>query len=179
MNEKTENFLNEYLDGTLNEQQRQEAARLLAESAEAQAFFDELQQTFVGLAELDDVPMRRDLSSSIMTQIEAERVSRWANWWLIGQIVGITILLVFAWPILKLLLAEAGGILEISANLQLFDAIPQFWQQLGSGVTAVFTTSTLSLPTFGLTPIQLTWLLGTAFVVWLLSNGLLLPFDSE
>lgn len=177
MDERTENLLNEYLDGTLDASHQDEAERLLAESEEAQAYLADLELLFADLADLEELPLARDLSQDIVAQLD-KPTAAWSNWWLVGQIIGVAVLLLFAWPMLQMSWFELETAVSLPTSTFSLDFISQFWQQLNDNLTAVSTTSS-NLPGLGLGPVQLTWLLASTFLIWILSNSYLLRNDSE
>lgn len=177
MDEKTELLLNEYLDGMLSEVEQREVESLLAESAEARAYLAELEQLFGTLTDLESVPLARDLTAEVMTQIELPTASLWSNWWLIAQVAGTAVLLLFAWPILQMGLAEITASFSPATTSVSLTFITDFWQQVRGWSTAVSTPA--PLPTFELSPVQLSLILGSAVLLWLLTNGYLLTNESE
>ncbi|MCP5099742.1 MAG: hypothetical protein GY943_29665 [Chloroflexi bacterium] len=180
MNEQQEQLLNEYLDGTLNEAEQQAAETLLATSAEARAFFAELQQMFIALDELDELPLMTDLSAQVMTQIVAEPATseRWIRWILLAQIAVASLVIMQLWPTLQGWLLRSQDVIATQLNTFTWPELT-IWQEIVAWVTAVLNQLTNATPTLNLASGQWSLLIILAFVAWLASNRFLVSNQNE
>ncbi len=173
MNEYNEQLLNEYLDGTLSDVQRQEAEKLLHDSAAARAFLADLQFTFAALDELDELPLMMDLSEPLLAQIESPTPTPiWARWLMLAQFTAATLLMIQLWPTIQSWLmnsrmATAVLIAELSW--------PQFslGRMLVEWETAVIQPFQTGIPSLGLATNQWSLLILLAFAAWVAGNRLL------
>ena len=175
MNQFDEFTLNEYLDGTLDEDTRQQVEQWLAESDAAQAMLAELQDTFSALDSLADVPLARDLSAAIVANIEGEETTVIPSWvrWLAGlQLIATIALSVALWPKWQPWLDAGRTALTLTFS-QI--EIPQInlGHQITVWITAVSQQIQLNAPTFELPTSQWGLLLALAFLAWLAGNRLL------
>ena len=97
MQEFNDDLLQEYLDGTLDEEARQGVEAHLAESPESRAQLAELEALFSSLTALPELPLSTDLSVAVMAQFGREtavtRLPRWLWGLLLGQLIVAALLL--------------------------------------------------------------------------------------
>ncbi|NKQ36903.1 MAG: hypothetical protein HF973_14995 [Chloroflexi bacterium] len=167
-----ETILQEYLDGELDEVQRQEVEALLVESAAAQAQLAEWQALYAAFDEVTDVPLTTDLSGQVTAQIErqtAVSASPWLRWLLLGQVVVVGILV---WQFLPLL-QTWWGYGRIAFTLPQFQ-LPAFtlWQ-IVTGWGTMLLARLDNLPTFSLPLSQWLLVIAVVLIIWLAGNRLL------
>ena len=178
--------LNEYLDDALPEAERQTVAAHLSTCAACQAELAELQQLFLALDAVPDLPLATDLSTAVEAKIvhkeavdsEQFTVNSWPL--LILELVAAGVLLFLLWPTVReWLLPGLSWQAQLTANVTW--PAPIFWPDLGGWVTAVShqlqTTSFIELPAA-----QWGLLIGAALIVWLAGSQLLFtnnPFPTN
>ncbi len=165
-------ILQEYLDGELDEAQRQEVEALLAESAAARAQLAEWQTLYTAFDGVADVPLTTDLTGQVTTQIERKTAvspAPWLRWLLLGQVVVAGILV---WQFLPLL-ETWWGYGRIAFTLPQFQ-LPAFtlWQ-IVTGWGTVLLARLDNLPTFSLPLGQWLLVLAVVLLIWLAGNRLL------
>jgi len=179
MNDYNEQLLNEYVDGTADDEQRKEAEILLNQSAEARAFLADLQHTFTLLDELDELPLKTDLSEQIIAHIEAPAPSPiWTRWILALQFMAAALLLTQLWPsmqawLMRNTLATTTLFTEFSWPQLSLDALFTGWE------TAVIQQFQTSIPSLNLATNQWSLLIMLAFAAWLAGNRLLFNNESS
>ena len=180
MQKFNDDLLQEYLDGTLDEEARQAVEAHLAESPEARAQLAELEALFSSLAALPELPLSTDLSAMVVAQIGREtavtRLPRWLWGLLLGQLVIAALLLGNVWSSLQAWLGSSRAITTdwlATVQLSLLDWLNEFW----AGVTAVWQQPNLPTITFDLPAAQWALLFGLALVVWLAGNRLMFTSD--
>ena len=77
MNHMTDFELNEYFDETLDASARREADSHLQSCTECRVRLEALQQVFSDLAELNEIKMPRDLTSSVMARLPQKQSHIW------------------------------------------------------------------------------------------------------
>lgn len=169
MNEYNEQLLNEYLDDTLDDVQRQEAEKLLHDSAAARAFLADLQRTFDALAGLDELPLMHDLSAQLLAKIEPPVLPPlWTRGLMLAQFVAASFLLMQLWPTVQGWLMDGMiGATVLAAEL----SWPPF--SLADWETAVMQQFQTGFPSLGLATNQWSLLIGLAFAAWIAGNRLL------
>ncbi|WP_420628794.1 anti-sigma factor family protein [Candidatus Leptofilum sp.] len=180
MNEFNEDYLHEYLDGTLDEQTRQAVEAHLAQSPGARAQLAELEGLFSSLDALPELPLGTDLSARVVAAVGQEtavtRLPRWVWGLLLGQMAIALLLLGNVWPSLLAWLDNGRAMAtDWLATVQLSTSalLTEFWAE----VTAVWQSPTLPTFTIELPTAQWGLLLGLALVVWLAGNRLLFTTD--
>ncbi len=111
--------LNEYLDETLPQQRRSQVEQHLAACPTCRRELAELQEVFVALAELPELPLPRDLSDVVMQRLHPQPALEPAFSWLIPavQLILACGLLVLAWSLLAPRLALETLVASTSALL--------------------------------------------------------------
>jgi hypothetical protein len=177
MNEIDEALLNEYLDGTLDEDRRRDVEALLARSPEARAMLVDLKQLFADFEALSDVSLETDLSASIVADIESQsssfRVnSRWLRFLLLGQLVVALLLFSRLWSSVPAWIEN--GRQAITAPLSSLDISPLLvWDEIVAWGTAVIEQINVPIPTINLPAGQWILLFALALIAWLAGNRLL------
>lgn len=181
MQKFNEDQLQEYLDGTLDDQTRQAVEAHLASSPAARAQLAELEALFSSLDALPELPLTADLSVEVMAEIRRETAvsAAWPRWvWglLLGQALIALLLLGTVWA---LLLDWLGNGRQLAASWLTTIQLPTlaFLQEFWAGVTAVWQSPSLPNLTFDLPTAQWALLFGLALVVWLAGNRLLFVND--
>lgn len=189
MKEFNEDYLHEYLDGTLDDETRQAVEAHLARSPEARAQLAELEALFSSLDALPELPLGTDLSVAVAAAIGRSTATsttlsagvtrplpRWVWGLLLGQVAVAALLLSRVWSSVSTWLGTGQSIATdwvASAQLSLLNALNEFWV----GMTAVWQPP--NLPTFSIDLPTAQWalLFGLALVVWLAGNRLLFTSD--
>jgi hypothetical protein len=189
MKEFNEDYLHEYLDGTLDDETRRAVEAHLARSPEARAQLAELETLFASFEALPELPLGTDLSVAVVATIGREMATsttlsagvarplpRWVWGLLLGQVVVAALLLGRVWSSVSTWLGTGQSIATdwvASAQLSLLNALNEFWV----GITAVWQQP--NLPTFPIDLPTAQWalLFGLALVVWLAGNRLLFTPD--
>ncbi|HID50904.1 MAG TPA: hypothetical protein EYP41_02560 [Anaerolineae bacterium] len=167
-----ETILQEYLDGELDEVQRQEVETLLAKSAAARAQLAEWQALYTAFDGVPDVPLTTDLAGQVTAQIAwqtAVSPTPWLRWLLLGQVVVVGILV---WRFLPLLETWRGDG-RIAFTLPQFQ-LPAFtlWQ-IATGWGTMLLARLDNLPTFSLPLNQWLLVIAVVLIIWLTGNRLL------
>jgi hypothetical protein len=181
MKDFNDDLLQEYLDGTLDEDTRQAVEAHLANSPEARAQLAELETLFSSLTALPELPLGTDLSVAVVAEIGRETavakpLPHWLWGLLLGQTVVAALLLGNVWS--SLLgwwnMGQAIGT-DWFATVQgsLLNWLEEFWQE----VTAVWQQPNLPAFSIDLPATQWALLFGLALVVWLAGNRLLFVND--
>lgn len=189
MDKFNDELLQEYLDGTLDDQTRRAVAAHLARSPEARAQLAELEALFSSLDALPELPLGTDLSVAVVTAIGRETAAsttlsagvarplpRWVWGLLLGQMAVAALLLGRVLPSLLDGLGIGRAITTdwlATVQMSLLGWVNEFWL----GVTAVWQQP--NLPTFSIDLPTAQWalLFGLALVVWLAGNRLLFVND--
>ena len=189
MKEFNEDYLHEYLDGTLDDETRRAVEAHLARSPEARAQLAELQALFASLEALPELPLGTDLSVAVVTAIGqgtatsttlsagvARPLPRWVWGLLLGQVVMAIVLLGRVWSALVDWWGTGQAIATdwlATVQMTLLSWVNEFWV----GITAVWQQP--NLPTFSIDLPAAQWalLFGLALVVWLAGNRLLFTSD--
>ncbi|MEZ4593809.1 MAG: zf-HC2 domain-containing protein [Chloroflexota bacterium] len=181
MKKFNEDLLQEYLDGTLDEETRQNVEAHLASSPEARAQLAELEALFSSLAALSELPLGTDLSVGVVAEIGRETavtkpLPRWLWGLLLGQVLVAALLLGSVWSSLLDGLGTSRAIATdwwATVQVSVLNWISEFWV----GVTAVLQQPNLPTVTIDLPAAQWALLFGLALVVWLAGNRLLFVRD--
>lgn len=181
MKEFNDDLLQEYLDGTLDDQTRRAVEAHLASSSEARAQLAELEALFANLEALPELPLSTDLSAAVVGEIRRETavarpLPRWLWGILLGQVVVAALLLGTLWSsLLDELSISQAMTTDWLATVQrsILNWASEFWV----GVTAVWQQP--NLPTFSIELPAAQWalLFGLALVVWLAGNRLMFVHD--
>jgi len=152
MNHLSDEQLNEYLDGALDERLKQKVTSHLEQCFECRARLDELQWLFFHLASLQEVQIGHDLTPGVLAQLPTRPVSR-LRWLALGM-QGLTVLVALIW-----LLAQSQDLFQAWISILEWSASQEWTFQIPS----------LTLEAYSLTP-----LLTATAVLWLVGNlGLL------
>jgi len=189
MKEFNEDYLHEYLDGTLDDETRRAVEAHLARSPEARAQLAELQALFASLEALPELPLGTDLSVAVVTAIGqgtatsttlsagvARPLPRWVWGLLLGQVVMAIVLLGRVWSALVDWWGTGQAIATdwlATVQMSLLGWVNEFWL----GVTAVWQQPNLPTLSIDLPTAQWALLFGLALVVWLAGNRLLFTSD--
>ncbi len=170
VNGLTDDRLNEYLDGELNETERQEVAAAIARSPEAQTRLAELEALFAAFADMPDVPLPTDLASGVLTSLTRPAPSpHWLHLLPLTQIVAAALLGVLFWGTLQSWWTYGRALLPTPLpHLEL----PNIDKMITGWVTAVTHVSMPSVQ-FNLALYQWAILISLALVIWLLGARLL------
>lgn len=181
MQEFNEDYLHEYLDGTLDEETRRMVEAHLASSQEARAQLAELEALFSSLAALPELPLTADLSAAIEAEIGQETAAskplpRWLWGLLLGQVLIAALLLGTVWSSLLGWWGTSQAIATdwlATAQLSFMNWMSEFWM----GVTAVWQQPAFPTFSFDLPAAQWALLFGLALIVWLAGNRLMFTSD--
>ena len=181
MKDFNDDLLQEYLDGTLDDETRQRVEAHLASSPEARAQLAELEMLFSSLEALPELALSTDLSAAVVTKIGQETavarpLPRWLWGLLLGQVVGALLLLSSVWSSLLDGLGTSQAIATdwlATVRLSFLTWMSEFWV----GITAVWQQPNLPNLTFDLPAAQWALLFGLALVVWLAGNRLMFVHD--
>lgn len=181
MQEFNEDLLQEYLDGTLDDETRQVVEMHLASSPAARARLAELQALFSSLEDLPELPLTKDLSEAVVMEIERETAAlsplpRWLWGFLLGQVLIALLLLRNVWASLLDWLGN-GRELAVSWISSVEQPTLTFLDRLWVEVTAVWQSPNLPNLTIDLPTGQWALLFGLALLVWLAGNRLLFTAD--
>ncbi len=174
--ELSDERLNEYLDGELDEVERQAVAAAIARSPEAQARLAELDSLFVALAALPDVPLERTLAPDVLTAITIPTATpRWLRLLPVAQILAAAFLVAWFWGTLQMWWQNGRALLPTS--LPPF-VLPDLHGVIDGWLTAV---TSLPVPTFQIDLALYQWiiLLTLALVIWLFGARLLFANPSR
>ena len=163
--------LNEYADGVLAAVEVQAVENHLESCPECRARLTELQGLFAVLDAVSDIPLMSDLSPSVLAEIEPIAVW-WHRWVIVLQMVTAVIFSILLWPAVETWLATSGTFTQEITNWWIQIALS--WEELVAWGTAVFQQVDTINPSFNLPTEQWFWLIGSALLIWLLGNGLLL-----
>ncbi len=170
----TEFQLNEYLDGALNEAERQAVEAHLAACGGCREALADLQAVFFALDEVAEVELTADLSARVLADLQVQPdASPWLRPLLLIQAAVVSGMAVWLWPTLRdwaLSMETAVRLLQTNFTLSL----PALWEQIGEWVTAVTQQIQSVRPAIPLANAQWTWLIILALVLWLAGNQLLL-----
>jgi anti-sigma factor RsiW len=180
--------LNEFLDGELDAPDRAGLEAHLAVCRECEGHLAELRQVYTALEAWPEVGLARDLSPAVLKAIRSPQPKlNWVSWVLAIQAVLVIGLLVAAWPFA--MQSEVGQTLWLLAQrsiaqvaVQALDTAGSLWagwlaevQVRLQAVQAV--GGLLQAPALRLPMVTLWALLGSAVLLWLVGNSLLLrPF---
>ncbi|MCC6602660.1 MAG: zf-HC2 domain-containing protein [Anaerolineae bacterium] len=189
MDKFNDELLQEYLDGTLDDETRRAVEAHLARSPEARAQLAELQALFASLEALPELPLTTDLSVAVVTAIGRETAAsttlsagvarplpRWVWGLLLGQVAVAVLLLGRVWSALVDWWGTGQAIATdwlATVQMSLLGWVNEFWL----GVTAVWQQPTLPTLSIDLPTAQWALLFGLALVVWLAGNRLLFVND--
>lgn len=177
MQEFNEDYLQEYLDGMLDEEARQAVEAHLASSPQARAQLAELEALFASLDGLPELPLATDLSAGVVAQIQQETavstsLPRWLWGLLLGQVAIALLLLGDRW---LSLLDWLGNGRQLA--FAWFDTVQlsttTFFEQLWANFTSLLQTPDLPNLAINLPTSQWALLFGLALLVWLAGNRLL------
>jgi len=189
MKEFNDDYLHEYLDGTLDAKTRQMVEAHLARSPEARAQLAELETLFASFEALPELTLGTDLSVAVVAEIGrstansttlsagvARPLPRWVWGLLLGQVVVAALLLGSVWSALVDWWGTGQAIATdwlATVQMTLLSWVNEFWV----GITAVWQQP--NLPTFSIDLPAAQWalLFGLALVVWLAGNRLLFVND--
>lgn len=175
--ELDENVLQDYLEGNLDPASREQVAAHLAQSAADRQRLAALESLLAAFAEMEEVPLERDLASPILATIQAQTAPTVPGWlhllpWL--QLAAAALLLLFFWTTWqsqwRLLRA---AFVDAAAAVPLPDVT--IWQSAQAWTTAVWQNIHLTPPQFNLPAYQWGWLLALTLIIWLLGNRLIFP----
>ncbi|VAW37431.1 hypothetical protein MNBD_CHLOROFLEXI01-3351 [hydrothermal vent metagenome] len=191
MQEFNEDYLQEYLDGTLDEDSRRAVEAHLATSPAARAQLAEMETLFAGLEALPEMPLAVDLSAGVVTRIRQETpalsrvevavstsLPRWLWLLLLSQIVGAVFLLGNRWSLLLDGLVNGRQLAAdwlSSIQLPSLTLIAQLW----ANFTELLQTPTLPNLSIDLPTSQWGLLLALALIIWLAGNQLLFTDSAE
>lgn len=181
MQEFNEDLLQEYLDGTLDDETRRAVEAHLANSPAARAQLAELEALFSSLDTLPELPLTRDLSAAVVAKIGWETavstpLPRWLWGLLLGQALIALLLLGNVWASL---LDWVGNGRDVATDwfatfqLSALAWLREFWAE----ITAVWQQPNLPNLTVDLPTSQWALLFGLALLVWLAGNRLLFTAD--
>ena len=175
-------ILNEYLDGNLNEPVQASVQAHLDTCAACEVRLAELQRVYAALQAWPEVALKRDLSPAVLRAIRPAQLT-WLGWVLALQAVLVIALLGLAWPFV----AQSGPGQALGQAIS--DVAVLVWQMAMAAWAgwlanwqAQLTTlreaaEQLQTPELRLPVIAVWLLLGSAGLLWLVGNGLLLrPF---
>lgn len=189
MQEFNDDYLHEYLDGTLNDETRQAVEAHLARSPGARAQLAEMEALFSSLDMLPELLLSTDLSVAVVAEIGTETATsttlsagvarplpRWVWGVLLGQVVVAALLLGNVWSSVSTWLGAGQSIATdwlATVQITVLNWVNEFWM----GITAVWQQP--NLPTFSIDLPAAQWalLFGLALVVWLAGNRLLFVRD--
>ena len=186
MNHLTDSQLNEYFDEALDTSARREIDSHLESCTECRARLEELQSVFSDLAELHEIKMPRDLTSSIMAHVPQKPSFRWNPFFAaqLGAVFGV--LFWFSMQAAEFILPTLNKLegLDLSKLIPTFQLIIPAFQipnllftipHLPSPLFnfSIFQLSNLqhlNLPTFQLSTFNLTFISTGIFILWLFGN---------
>ena len=172
MNHLDEFQLNEYLDGELDEAERQTVDTHLAACAGCQAALAELQSLFLALDEVAEVELAADLSARVLAELRPPATT-WLRPLLLTQAAAIVGMIIWLWPTLQ----EWAFMAETAVRLlqtTLTPTLPNLWQPIALWGTAVWRQLQLTRPAIPLANSQWTLLIILSLALWLTGNQLLL-----
>ncbi|GIK56262.1 MAG: hypothetical protein HND44_16820 [Chloroflexi bacterium] len=170
VNGLTDDLLNEYLDGELNETERQEVAAAITRSPEAQTRLAELEALFAAFTDMPDVPLPADLTPGVLASLTRPAPSpHWLRLLPLTQVVAAALLVVLFWGALQSWWTYGRALLPTPLPPV---ALPDVGEWISGWVTAV---TNLSLPSiqFNLALYQWAILISLALIIWLLGARLL------
>lgn len=177
-------LLQAYLDDEVSDAERQFVQAQLAENSAWQAALAEQLLVFEALAELEELPLTADLSARVLAALpQPPRISWQTRLLLTVQVGSVLLALLSLWPTLRQRLLFPT---PLAAFAQQQVALRGWWQQLLSwqpqlptlalpdwSPLAAWAQWQTAVPNMGLTTSQWALLLGAAFALWLVGNGLL------
>ena len=176
MNHVDEFQLNEYLDGELDEAERQAIAAHLATCADCRQALNELQTLFLALDELAEIELTADLLAPVLTELQAQTQPETIPWLrplLALQLAGVLAMLVWLWPSMQAWLKEgATTVGALFAGVEPIRLI--LWERMTTWGTAVLQQWQQARPDIDLAAGQWALLLGLALISWLAGNRLIL-----
>lgn len=166
MTHLTEETLNEYLDNALAPAIRADVDAHLAGCADCRSAFESMRSLFAEIESLPGMALERDLTSTVVAQIEAMSVKvsvpRPLGWALFAQGLAAVVILAALWPLVNF---SALQLPIVSLTWPTLPPLPDF-----SGL--------LTLPSFSLQldppVLLLVLMLVSASLLWFVGNGLLL-----
>ncbi len=165
--------LNEYLDGMLEAAEETAVRHHLASCPDCRARLTELQNLFSTLEEVAEMPLQIDLSQRIMAEIEpTSAIPLWSKWVMGVQLVTAVILTFSFWPMLQTYFTQATLFAENRWRLP--DWPQLILTRLTEWQTAVSQQLQPTTPLFNIPTEQWLWLIGFAFIAWLISSRWLL-----
>ncbi len=174
MTHLTEFQLNEYLDGELDEAERQSAAAHLAACADCREALADLQAVFFALDEVAEVELTTDLSARLLDDLQPQAApAPWLRPLLLIQAAAIVGMIIWLWPTLRawaLTVETAVRLLQTHFSLSL----PDLWTPVYAWGTATWQQIQLARPAIPLANNQWTLLIILALALWLTGNQLLL-----
>ena len=181
MQEFNEEHLQEYLDGTLDDDERWAVEAHLVRSPEARAQLAELEALFTSLDSLPEMPLATDLSAGVVAAIRQETavsasLPRWLWGLLLGQVAIALLLLGDRWSVL---LDWLGNGRQLATDWFSTVQLPTltFFNQLWADLAAFWQSPNIPTLTIDLPTAQWALLFGLALVVWLAGNRLLFTAD--
>jgi anti-sigma factor RsiW len=165
--------LNEYLDETLSDNERDVVAQHLAVCPDCQARLAELQRVFTALANVAEVELTTDLAPRVLADMPLqEQPRRWLRLMVGMQAVTAVIFLTILWPSIQtvLMTIREWGQEQVTA----VSWPPEWWQRLGVWGTAMMEQFSNEQSTINLPAEQWLWLIGLALITWLVGNTVLL-----
>lgn len=174
--------LHAYLDGALDAATHAQVQAHVAGCPTCSARLAQLAALFTALEALPDVPLRRDLTPAVLEALQPARTTLPIPRWAVAlQLASAVVLLAFAWPWLA---GRLAGYVAAPLRAQIVAGVLNTWQALFAWWPALVTSaSELTLPDLDvaryapalqLSPLAWWLLIGSAVVLWLAGNGLLL-----
>ncbi|MCI0397635.1 MAG: zf-HC2 domain-containing protein [Chloroflexi bacterium] len=174
----SDDTLNEYLDGVLDEVAYRAAQEHLAGCPDCRQRLEALGQLFTALAGLPEAALAADLSGRVVAQLAAAArpwpVPAWLRLALAVQSASALVMLAVLWPTAWARLAEAGRALpEVLALLPAWSPAALL-ESAGAEIARLDAWLQTIRPETTLPATQLLLLAGLALLAWLAGNGLLL-----
>lgn len=185
MKHLTDSQLNEYFDEALDAQARRAVDAHLQSCAECRARLEELQQVFSDLADLSEIKLPHDLTSSIMAHLPSKQPRIWTPFfaaqlgaalglffWLLTQTINFIIPIVSTFQVSQLAMPSLQFAIPnfqfpnfyapFSIFISLF-SVPKF-------PLPIFNLPTFQPSTLNLSPFSFAFIVTSVFLLWLIGN---------